>query len=163
MVVIAIIGIFAAIVVPRTGVMSVFQLRASARNLVGTIRLTYSTAVVNRSFYRICFDLEEQVYWVEKKEGDQYVKVEDPLLGERVLPDEVYFKRIEAADRVCDYMCQEYLYFTPGGYVEAAAVYLTLEEGSPVISVFTRPMIGKAVIVMEEISREEWEEAEEME
>ena len=159
-VVLAVIGLIAAVVVPRVGVMDGVQLKSSARNLTGTIRLTYATAVMKKKPYRICFNLEEQSYIVEEKSGDEYVPASDPLLGPRLLPDKVYFKRVVIMDRVCEGWCQEYLYFTPGGYVEEASLYLTLEDDDRVMSVFTRPMIGRAVIVMEEITREEWEKSE---
>jgi type II secretion system protein H len=159
-IVILVIGIIAAIVAPRIGVLDTVQLRSSARSLAGTIRLTYATAVVNRQPYRICFDLDAQSYRIQQKSGDDYVDAADPLLAPRVLPEPVIIKRVQIMDRLCEGACQECLYFTPGGYVEDASIYLGLENESIVYSVFTRPMTGRAVIVPEEMSREEWEKSE---
>ncbi|HUT55615.1 MAG TPA: prepilin-type N-terminal cleavage/methylation domain-containing protein [bacterium] len=160
MIVVMVIGIIAAIVVPRLGVLDMVQLRSSARTLAGTIRLTYATAVVNRQPYRICFDLEGQSYRIQQKSGDEYVDAPDPLLTPRVLPEPVVIKRVQVMDRLCEGYCQECLYFTPGGYVEDAAIYLGLENDDPVFTVFTRPMTGRAVIVPEEMSREDWEKSD---
>jgi len=160
-VVLALIGLIAAMVVPRVGLLDGVQLKASARNLSGTIRLTYATAVMKRTAHRIVFDLSEQTYRVEEQSGEEWTGVADPMLGERVLPGNVMFKKVEVMDRYCESFCEEYLYFTPGGYVEEAALYLTLDGDDRVFTVFTRPMTGRSVIVMEEMTREQWEKSEE--
>lgn len=157
MVVLALIGLVAAVVVPRTGVLDGVELRSEARNLAGAIRITYSTAAMDKVPYRICFNLEQQLYTVQKKAGDEYKEVTDPLMAPRVMPGKVYIKAVKVMDRECSSYCKEYLYFAPGGYVEEASIYLSLEDAEQTISVFTKPMTGKAVIVMEELTRKEWE------
>ena len=159
MVVLMLIAIVAAVVVPRMGALEGANLKSSARNVAGAVRITYATAIVNKKPYRICFDLEDQTFSVEEKSGDEYVKAKDSLLGSRALPENIYFKKIEVMDRTCEDWCKEYLYFSPGGYVEEAAIYLTTEDGGRNISVFTKPMIGRAEIVLGEVAREEWEES----
>ncbi len=162
MVVLLIIGIVAGMVAMQVTTTDGVYLRSTARNLVGTVRLTYSVAALNRRPYRLAFDLENQLVWLETKQGKDYVKVDEEGLGERVIPDPVYIKRIEVMDRVCEDYCVEYIYFTPGGYVEEASIYLAVgpEEEARTITIFTRSMTGRAVIVMEEISREDWENEE---
>jgi type II secretion system protein H len=159
-IVLAVIGLIAAIVAPRMGLLDGTQLKSSARKLVGAIRITYASAVVNKTYYRIRFNLEEQTYTIEQKVGDEYAAATDPLLEPRVLPGNIYVKRVEVMDRVCEEWCEEFLYFTPGGYVEEAAIYLSIDGDDRVFSVFTRPMTGRAFIVMEEMSREEWEDSQ---
>lgn len=159
LIVLVVIGLIAAIVIPRMGVMDGVELKSSARNLAGTIRLTYATAVVNKQPYRICFNLAEQSYNVQKKSGDEYVDA-GGMFQPRVLPEPVYFKKVQVMDRTCESWCAECLYFTPGGYVEEASIYLGIEDDNRAFTVFTRPMIGKAVIVPGEVTREEWEKSE---
>jgi prepilin-type N-terminal cleavage/methylation domain-containing protein len=159
LVVLAVIGIIAVVALPRVGLLDSAELRAAGRNVAGTVRLTYSSAVMSRTPYRMVFDLGCQCYWIEKRSGDKYVKADDPLLARRELPESVMIKRVQAMDRDCSGQCQQYIYFTPGGYVEEASIYLaTANEDNPqVVSVFTQPMTGRADVVSGEISREEWE------
>jgi len=161
MVVLAVIGLAAAMVIPRMGVLDGVELRSAARNIAGTIKLTYSSAAVSRTPHRLCFDLDTQTYWPERLSGEDYVKSPDPMLGKRVIPESSYIKDLRVMDRYCDGYCLECIYFTPGGYAEEAAIHLALVDDSQTLSIFTRPMTGKAVIVMEEMTREEWIEMEE--
>jgi len=160
MVVLIVIGIIAALIIPRTSAMNTVQLKSAARNLAGTIHLVYSTAVIEKNYYRIVFDLESQTYWVEERSGQEFVKPTNDLLGERLLPDNIYLKRVTVSDRDCQEWCLISLYFTPGGYVEEASIYLGIVDDDPVASLFTQPMTGKAEIVMGDISRQEWEKEE---
>lgn len=161
LVVLAVIGLIAAMVAPRIGALDGVQLRSAARSLVGTVRITYNTAIANRLPYRIAFDLENHEYWVEEKMDDEYMESTGQLLGRRTIPDNLYIKSVIVMDRECVSWCKEYLYFSPGGYVEEAAIQFATNDESQVVSVFTRPMTGRAVIVLEEMTREEWEEYEE--
>jgi len=160
-VVLLIIGITATLVITRVSALEGVELRSAARNLTGTIRLVYSSAVSSRVPCRIVFDLDEQAYWIEEKLGDEYVESDHHLLGRRHLPDSVFIKRIQVMDRERFETGREYLYFTPGGYVEEASIYLATWDGGRVASIFTEPMIGKAEIVLGEVSRTDWERAKE--
>ena len=159
---ILIISIFVTIVGLRMTVSQSVQQRSTARKIAGTIRLTYSMAAINKRPFRICFDLEQQKYWIEEKTGKKYARVDDDMVNEIIIPEPILLSRINVMDRECDSLCQEYLYFTPGGYVEEAAIYVADSEefDAKVISIFTRPMTGRAVVVMDEMTREDWEEEE---
>jgi prepilin-type N-terminal cleavage/methylation domain-containing protein len=158
--VLAIIALVAVLVVPRTSAMEGVEFRSAARTLAGAIRITYNSAVVSRLPHRIVFDLEEQSYWVEDKDGKEYAPSASPMLGKRVIPDSLYLKRIQVMDRDCSGMCREYLYFTPGGYVEEASIHLATLDDSRVFSLFTHPMTGRVSIEGGELSRQEWEKNE---
>lgn len=156
-----IIGIVGAIVIPRFTNLRGIQLRSSARDLAGTLHLVYNTAVVKHTPYRMVFDLDKHEYLVEEKAGEEYVAAAEPLLAARLLPETVIIKAVHVLDRHCSGPGKEYLYFSPGGYVEEAAIYLATADGGQVYSIFTQPMTGRAVIVPEEVTREEWEKSEE--
>ena len=159
-VVLMIIGIIAALVLPRITAISGAELKATARDLVGTVRLVYSTAAIKKLPYRIAFDLEKQIYWVEEKAGKEYVASKEPLLGQRVIPDTVYIKRLDILKRTCSSYCKEYIYFTPGGYVEPASIYVATLDNSQAMTVFIQPMTGRAEILLGEVSREDWEKSQ---
>jgi prepilin-type N-terminal cleavage/methylation domain-containing protein len=160
-VVMVVVGIIAALVLPRIGMMNGVQLKSAAREMAGTIRITYAAAVMERTPYRIAFDFEHQMYWVERRSGDEYVKPTNDLLGSHTLPDNIFLKGVQVADRPFTDWPLEYLYFTPGGYVEEAAIYEGVVEDDPVISIFTQPFTGRATIVLGEMSRQDWEREEE--
>jgi general secretion pathway protein H len=160
-VVMIIVGIIAAMVLPRMGMMTGVQLKSAAREVTGTIRITYAAAVMERKPYRIAFDLNAQTYWVEERAGDEYVKPAADLLGTHVLPDNIYLKGIQIADRPFVDREVEFLYFTPGGYAEEAAIYLGVVDDDPVVSVFTHPFTGRATIVLGEMTRADWVREEE--
>lgn len=160
MAVVLVIAIMAAMIAPRLGAFDGAQLKSSSRNLVGTIRLTYSTAVMNKNTYRMVFDLTDHVYWIEERQGKKFVQTQHGMLAERVLPDNIYIRRVRVMDRECVENCREFLYFTPGGYVEEAAIQFGVVDDDRVITVFTRPMTGKAVIALGDVTREEWEQSE---
>jgi prepilin-type N-terminal cleavage/methylation domain-containing protein len=163
MVVVAVIALVAAVVVPQVGYLDGVQMKSSARTIVGAVRITYATAVTSRNYYRMVFDLNEHSYRVEKKSGEQYVPATEPLLQGQTLPDSIYFKRVEVAGTSCvsDSNCTAVLYFTPGGYVEEAAIYIATVDDSQTISVFTRPMTGHCAILMGEVSLDQYQEMEE--
>jgi len=154
--VIFIIGLMAAVIIPQIGVMGSVDLKSSARKMAGTIRMTYNTSVLTKIPHRMVFDLEEHSYWVEEKSGDEYVVSGSEILDKKFLPPTVYFDKLRIMDRSCSSACQAYLYFTPGGYVEEAEIYLSDERGEMAFTVLTRPMVGKAAIVPGVITRDEW-------
>ncbi len=158
LVVLVIIGLVAAVIIPRTGVLDGVELASSARNMVGTIRLTYSRAAISRMPHRIVFDLDEHSYWAEEKSGEEYAPSSEPMLDKRVLPGNVYLEEVRVVDRECGGSgCRIELYFTPGGYVEEASIYLVTENGDRTMSILTRSMTGKSVILPGKVTREEWE------
>ncbi len=158
--VIFIIGIMAAMIVPRIGVMETVHLKSASRKLAGTIRMTYNTAVLTKMPHRMVFDLEEHSYWVEEKAGDEYVASASEILGKKFLPPTVYLDEVSVMDRSCSTACKAYLYFTPGGYVEEAEIYLGDESGEMAFTLLTRPMVGKAAIVPGIVTRQEWQKME---
>jgi len=163
MVVVAIIALVAAAVLPQVTYLAGVQMKSSARTIAGAVRITYATAVTSRNYYRIVFDLNEHSYRVEKKSGNQYVLADEPLLQGQTLPDSVYFKRVEVAGQTCvsDANCTATIYFTPGGYVEEAAIYIATTDDALAISVFTRPMTGKSVILLGDVPFDQYKEMEE--
>jgi prepilin-type N-terminal cleavage/methylation domain-containing protein len=163
LVVVAIIALVAAVVIPQVSYLDGVQMKSAARTIAGAVRITYATAVTSRNYYRIVFDLNEHSYRVEKKSGDQYVAAEEPLLQGQVLPDSIYFKRVEVAGETClaDSSCTSVIYFTPGGYVEEAAIYIATVDDAMAISVFTRPMTGHCAILMGDVPMDQYLEMEE--
>ena len=163
MVVVAIIALVMAVVIPQVDFLAGVEMKSAARTITGAVRMTYATAVTSRNYYRMVFDLNEHSYRVEKKSGANYVPAEEPLLQGRTLPDSIYFKRVEVEGQTClaDSNCTAVIYFTPGGYVEEAAIYIATTDDAKAISVFTQPMTGHCAIVLGDVSLDQYAEMEE--
>ena len=145
--VIMVIGVILGLALPQVSSLGRAELRASTRRLSGTIRLGYHLAVLNKKNYRLLLDLDQQAYAIEERMGDEYVLVQSELLQPRVLPEGVWIREVQIAGRECENECRkEYLYFSPYGYVEEAAIYLSGEDEQAGYTLLTQPMIGKVVI-----------------
>jgi len=145
--VLVVMGIMLALVLPRVSNLTRANLRAQTRLLSGSIRLTYNLAVMNKKNFRIAFDLNQQSYQIEVRNGDEYVPVVSEILAPRTLPEGVWIREVLIADRVCDHDClKEFLYFSPYGYVEEAAIYITDDNESQAYTLLTQSMTGKVLI-----------------
>jgi len=145
--VLLVIGIILGLTLPRISSVTRANLRTQARLLSGSIRLTYNLAVMNKKNFRIAFDLNQQSYQIEVRNGNEYVPVTSGILQPRTLPDGVWIRQVLIADRACDHDClKEYLYFSPYGYVEEAAIYLTDDNETQAYTLLTQPVTGKVLI-----------------
>jgi len=145
--VLLVIGVILGLAIPRVSSLTRTNLRTQARLLSGSIRLTYNLAVMNKKNFRISFDLDQQSYQIEVRNGKEYVPVTSEILKPRTLPDGVWIREVMIADRVCQHDClKEYIYFSPYGYVEEAAIYLTNDNETQAYTLLTQPMTGKVLV-----------------
>ncbi len=155
MVAIFIIGMIASMAVPRMSSMSGAKLRRTTRQLAATIGYVYEIAILKKTNFRICFDLEGSSYWIEELSGEEYFQSSDVLLQTQVLPQEVYFRKVIVMDREAEPEEGVCIYFTPYGYVEEATIQLEVEGGSSGYTLLTDTMSGKAIIYEGFVEREE--------
>jgi len=144
-VVLAIIGLIAALVFPRLGSLGSGSLRSAARRIEGSITLGYNLSIMEKTNYRIAFDLDQQCFRGEKKQGPEYVKTGTDLLGVYCLPDSVAIQELEVLDRQIAQGGSDYIYFSPYGYVEPARIYLVNDSGAA-YSLFTDPVTGRVKV-----------------
>lgn len=102
--VLLILGIILSFAVPRLLDLGAARLDASARRLGGTISYLHDEASLRGTTYRLRMDLDRATYAVEtrmpagSRETDTektFQDVWDPLVKPTVLPDEVFFDRVE--------------------------------------------------------------------
>ena len=74
MVVVLIIGSIMAVAIPSINALTGAELRRSTGMLQGLCRDTYAKAALSGDSHRIVFDLEKNVYWVERSQGGAVVK-----------------------------------------------------------------------------------------
>lgn len=65
MVVMAIIGLMAAMAIPSITSFFAVSLGSTAREIAGTVKETYNATVITGQVHRIVYDIKEGAYWVE--------------------------------------------------------------------------------------------------
>jgi hypothetical protein len=145
MAVIIMISLVAMVVMPAVGSFGMGTTRGEARNLDAAVQLAFNMAVVEKTNYRLAFNLDEQCYWAERKEGEVYAASKNQLFSKHCLPDSLSIQSVEALDRKPEKTGMEYIYFTPYGYVEPARIYLGKDDQNG-FSIFTDPITGNTVV-----------------
>ena len=144
-VVLAIIGLIAGMIVPRIGALGMGGLRSGARRIQSEVALAFNIAVMEKSNYRIVFDMESQCFWGEKMVGKEYVGASTNLLSRYCLPSSVGVSEFEVLDRKMERSGAEALYFSPFGFVEPARIVIANESGDA-YTLFTDPISGRVRI-----------------
>jgi len=141
-VVITIISLVALLIFPRLGSLGLGSLRTEARRIQSQIQFLFNLSVLEKGDYRMVFDLDEQCYWAEKRQGAEYTQSNLGLLSKYCLPSALVISELEALGRKSAQYGAEYIYFSPFGYVEEARIYLTNSSGEG-FSLFTEPITGQ--------------------
>lgn len=140
--VLAIIGLIAALVIPRLGSLGQADLRSSGRRIQGMVQLTFNLAVMEKADYRLVFDLDSQCVWAEKNISGAYQTSTLDLLSRYCLPDQVYIRELEVLDRKLVQTGTEYIYFGMDGFVEPARIFIG-NESDDGFTLFTDPITGR--------------------
>lgn len=148
MVVLLVIGLIATLVFPNFGSLELSQLKSEARRIQAEINLAYNLSIMEKTNYRLVFDLDKQCISAEKKQGPEYVPATNELLLEHCLPESVWIDELEVLDRNLFKAGKEYVYFSPFGYSEPARIYLTNESNEPGsgYTIFTEPATGEVTV-----------------
>lgn len=77
LVVLAIIGLFAAGVLMGTGQLSSAKLKKTATGLAGAIKVAYTRASSTSRSVRLVFDFEQKAFWMEESEQPMFVRPKD--------------------------------------------------------------------------------------
>ncbi|MBH1988570.1 MAG: type II secretion system protein [Myxococcaceae bacterium] len=183
MVVLLLVGVFAAIAVPTLRSVTGSRLKRSAIEVQALIRDTYSRAGLSGKTCRIVFDLDNRSYWVEEssdwvrsksKEQDEeeerearemgqaikkpeFKPVEDELGKVQSLKDDVFFKSIwiEHFEKR-ESAGHVALYFFPDGYTESAQIILADDpDAKRLYNLIVEPLTGSVMIEDQELPIEE--------
>jgi len=122
-----VIGLIAILVFPSFGSLELSRLKVQASRIQAGVHLAYNLSVMEKTNYRLAFDLDEQCWVAEKKEGPAYVPATNELLLKHCLPESVWIDELEVLDRELFRAGKEYVYFSPFGYSEPARIYITNE------------------------------------
>jgi type II secretion system protein H len=124
-IVILLIGLFAAITVPRISGSGDRDLRASARGLAGTVKYLYNEAALSGREYRLRFNIDEGTYQARRLELDgELTEVGGPGRLKR-LKGETRFREIRITSKGRSTSGEVTTEIHPGGWLEETVIHLT--------------------------------------
>ncbi len=144
-VVIFLIGLTLVLTVPRFRYSIVTDdLKATVRQMIGTIRGLRNEAIREHKTYRLHFDLESNRFWIEstdmteEEQAEAYKKAFQLPEGVRIL--DVW--RRETGKKMAG---ETTIHFTKKGYVEQSIIHLAAEDGREFTLVLS-PFLGKVKV-----------------
>lgn len=147
MVVVAIIGVLAGILVPRLPDVTASRLKSTARRLAGTITYLYERSAATQLVYRLTLDMESNEFYVSLlNKENQFEETKLDFAKRTRLPDNV---RVESADIPAQGVVsagQAQIHFFPGGFTEQAYVYLKDVSGNE-LTLEVHPLTGRVRIL----------------
>lgn len=148
-VVLLIIGLLAAVAVPRFTDFTGARLEASARRLAALIRYLSGEAAFRSRLYRLHYDLDQHTYWVTvltaSPDAAEFVADQSPLSQPVRLPSSVVFADIRVADVGRVNTGQIYTHFYPHGYTDPTIIHLR-DQRSRIVTVVIPPITGETLI-----------------
>lgn len=145
LVVIFLIGAFVFIAVPKIQTGTEINIKSASRNLTATIKYLYNEAVFKKNIYRLVFDIDQNLYWIETLSGDEYVHSADPNHKRKRLPPGVYFSEVVTERTLGRSSLDEefeYILFLPTGFAEPAAIHLSTDDVNKNYTLQTKPYTG---------------------
>lgn len=141
-VVIVILGVMITIVMPVLGELGEANLKRSTRHLTGMVRFLRDDSQARKAVYRLRFDVPNGRYWAEvltttSDRTVEFKRLQTVMAKEGELSGQTTFKDVRAGAHPDD----EYILFTPDGWVESAAIHLRDGEGRD-FTLLVRPLTG---------------------
>lgn len=147
LVVVAIIGILAGILVPRLPDVTASRLKSTARRLAGVITYLYERSAATQLVYRLTLDIDSNEFYVSLLNKDnQFEETTLDFARRARLPDNV---RVESADIPAQgvvWAGRAQIHFFPGGFTEQARVYLKDASGNE-LTLEVSPLTGRVKIL----------------
>jgi general secretion pathway protein H len=131
-VVLCLLGLFAALLVPRLAGVGEGARRAELRRLAGTARYLYNEAVLTGREHRLVFDLDGGGYRSQRLEADGELVAAGGLGRGRRLSAGVRFTDVEVAGKGRFGSGEVTAEFSPSGWVPETVVHLEREGKEPV-------------------------------
>jgi prepilin-type N-terminal cleavage/methylation domain-containing protein len=119
-----IIALAVTLTLPLLGKVGDADLHAAGRRLAGTIKYLYNEAVLEKTTYRLVFDLDHASYSAERRDDSgEWTKLPGRM-GTTKLPDSVEIKRIAINGRGSFTTGEIKIQIYPAGWLDEAALYL---------------------------------------
>ncbi len=167
MIVLVIISFMLFIVIPSTNRIFRTELKSTMRKLGAVAQSVYSQAVFSQKLYRLVIDLNESEVWVEESTGvpmvtvapglwgnkdkpdeekpkDPFVKYDDPLIEDFVIPETVEIEDVvnEAWYAKPISEGKVFIFFYPYGEMDLALIHLREKDGETRYTIEYSPISG---------------------
>jgi general secretion pathway protein H len=123
-VVLFIIALSVSLTLPLLGKVGEADLHAAGRRLAGTIKYLYNEAVLEKTTYRLIFDLDHAAYRAERQESDGEWSEMPGRMGGRELPGSVVLKQIAINGRGSFTSGEVSMQIYPVGWLDETVLYL---------------------------------------
>ena len=144
MMVIAILGIMAMMILPRISSFGAGQIKRETRHLSGVITHLSQESSLTKRIFRLHYDLKESSYWVSVlQEKREFAPSSDPLVARRILPEGISFEDVITPRHGKVKEGEAYTEFFPMG-VEKTAIHL--KEGEKIWTLAINPLTGRVKV-----------------
>jgi prepilin-type N-terminal cleavage/methylation domain-containing protein len=127
-VVLFIIGLLAAVLVPRLGDLGGARLDAHARRLAALVRYLHGEAAFRSQLYRLNYDLDQRTYWVTvltpTRDSAEFLADSSPLARPVQLPPSITFADVRVPSVGLVSTGRVYTHFYPQGYTDPTIIHL---------------------------------------
>jgi Tfp pilus assembly protein FimT len=139
--VLVLLGVVLAVAFPRIEIFfSGTYLKSASRRLVGTIRYLHDRAASSGKRFWLCYDLDENAYWIEEENAEGEAEEINTVLGRREnLPRGITFLDVITRQGEIN-SGQTCTLFLPTGYITKSIIHLQneQEEGQTLVLKGTR-------------------------
>ncbi len=145
--VVFILGLVAAIAIPRLGNIGRARLETQTKRLAAVVRYLHGEAAFRGLVYRLNYDLDAQTYWVTMlvagRDGPEFTADPRPLSRPVQRPRTITFAGVSTADTGLIHTGQVVTHFYPHGYTDPTLIHLR-HRSSQVMTVTISPLTGDA-------------------
>lgn len=146
-IVIAIIGVLAGMLVPRLPDITAARLKSSSRKLSGVISYLYDRAAATQIVLRLTFDMEKNEYYISLLNTDnQFEETSFTFARRTSLPDSVKVSETRTSAQGRINKGKAFVHFFPSGYVERAVIHLK-DDSDREMTLITSPLTGRVRIL----------------
>ena len=131
-------------------------LKSTSRRLIGTIRYLHDRSVTTGKRLRLCYDLDENDYWIEEEnEEGEFEELKTVLGRKEALPEGIKFLDIITPEGKIN-SGQTLTLFFPKGYVTKSIIHLQNEK-EEVQTLLVKGTMGQVTVYKGYVEEEESE------
>lgn len=146
LVTLAIIGILAAMLVPRLPDLSAGRLKSTARKLAGTISYLYDRAAASKLVYRLTVDLDKGRYYVSLlNTQNRFERTALTFAKETTLPDTIKFTEARTSSQGVVMRGKAVIHFFPSGFSDLSVIHLK-DSAKNELTLMVHPLTGRVKI-----------------
>jgi len=145
-IVLVVLSAILVIAFPRMeGFLSGGYLKSTSRRLVGTIRYLHDRSATTGKRLRLCYDLDEDEYWIEEENEEGEFEEVKTVLGRReALPEGISFLDVITPEGKIN-SGQTLTLFFPKGYVTKSIIHLQNEK-KEVQTLLVKGTMGQVIV-----------------